>query len=93
MARMTSAALAHLARQASIDAVRTHAQKWWFASVLPRVSRGKSPVLHLKRLRTEMVLQYGAAPSSAAYQATALLLSYRRGNGDPGGSCNLSIAV
>ena len=28
-----------------------------------------------------MVLQYGAAPSSAAYQATALLLSYRRGNG------------
>jgi len=40
-----------------------------------------------------MVLQYGAAPSSAAYQATALLLSYRRGNGDPGGSCNLSIAV
>ena len=40
------------ARQAGIDAVRTHAH-WWPASVLPRVGRGKSPVLHLQRLRTK----------------------------------------
>jgi hypothetical protein len=51
---------------------------WWPARVT-------LPALPLKRrlhrcnaCRPEVVLQYGAAPSSAAYQATALLLSYRR---------------
>src|ERR1700730_8045035 len=36
---------------------------WWFASVLPRVCRVKSPVHRLKCLRTELASVTGAPPA------------------------------
>ena len=67
-----------LARQASIDAVQTHAHKW-----PARVTR---PVLSLKRRLHHFnacrpkVLQLGAAQVPAGYRPAALLVSYRRLN-------------
>jgi hypothetical protein len=71
------------ARQAGIDAVRTHAH-WWPASVLPRVGRGKSPVLHLQRLRTKNGPPTWCCPKYLPVIDRLLwLVSYRREMVDP----------
>jgi hypothetical protein len=71
------------ARQAGIDAVRTHAH-WWLASVLPRVGRGKSPVLHLQRLRTKNGPPAWCCPKYLPVIDRLLwLVSYRREMVDP----------
>ena len=56
----------------------------------PELAGVRARFFTYKDCEPKVVLQYGAAPSSAAYQAAALLLSYRRKNGGPGGSCNLT---
>lgn len=73
-----------LARQASIDAVQTHAL-WWPARVTLPALPLKRRLHHCNACGPKVVLTDGIAPSSLDYQSSALLLSYarmvaRRGN-------------